>query len=98
MFNQTFYGISKSNQELSYFYQILYTSEFYLETQTSDYMIDALDYYSNQDEIKNMDNLDDEQIDKLQNEIYDDNEEFDGMDMPDEIPDAEGMYDRYTVY
>jgi hypothetical protein len=98
LFNSTFFEISKSNLELSYFYQILYTSEFYLETQTSDYMIDAIDYYSNQEEIKNIDNLDDEQRDKLENEIEDDNEEFDAIDMEEETNDPEGMYDLYTNY
>ena len=98
LFNSTFFEISKSNSELSYFYQILYTSEFYLETQNSDYMIDALDYYSNQEEIKNIDGLDDEQRDKLENEIEDDNEEFDAIDMEDETNDPEGIYDLYTNY
>ena len=31
LFNQTFYDLSKSNQELNYFYQLLYTTDFYLE-------------------------------------------------------------------
>lgn len=98
MFNTTFLEISKSNSELSYFYQILYTSEFYLETQTSDYMIDAIDYYSNQEEIKNIDLLDEEQKNKLENEIEDDNEEFDARDVEEETDDPEGMYDLYTNY
>ena len=98
LFNQTFFEISKYKQELNYFYQILYTSEFYLETQTSNFMIDALDYYSNQDSIKNIDNLDDDDKENIENEIDDDNEEFQGMDMGDEVPDAEGMYDLYTKY
>jgi hypothetical protein len=96
IFNQTFFEISKSNHELNYFYQILYTSEFYLETQNSEYMIDALDYYSNQEDIKNMDNLNEDDRDKLENIIDDENEEFEGMDMGDEIIDAEGIYDHYT--
>jgi len=98
LFNQTFSEISNFNQELNYFHQILYTSEFYLETQTSEYMMDAIDYYSNQEEIKNIDILDDEQREHLENEIENDNEEFEGMDMADEVPDAEGMFDLYTIY
>jgi hypothetical protein len=98
LFNSTFYEISKFNQELNYFYQILYTSEFYLETQNSDYIIDAIDYYSNQEEIKNIDNLDDEQKDNLENEIEDDNEELNGMDMGDDEIDAEGLFDLYSKY
>ena len=62
-------------------------------------MIDALDYYSNQEEIKNIDNLDDEQKDNLENEIENDNEEFDGMDLENnEEYDAEGILDLYTNY
>ena len=98
LFNSTFYEISKFNQELSYFYQILYTSEFYLETQNTDYMMDALDYYSNQEEIKNIDNLDDEQREQLENKIQDDNEELEGMDMVNGDDDIEGIFDMYSDY
>ena len=98
IFNSTFFEISKFNPQLNYFYQILYTSEFYLETQNNEFMMDALDYYSNQEEIKNIDNLDEEQREKLQDEIENDNEEFQAIDAEDEIADAEGMYDLYTVY
>lgn len=96
LFNSTFYEISKFNQQLSYFYQILYTSEFYLETQNNDFMMDALDYYSNQEEIKNIDNLDDEQKEKLENQIEDDNEEMEGMDMVNGDDDIEGLWDVYS--
>jgi hypothetical protein len=98
IFNSTFFEISKFNPQLNYFYQILYTSEFYLETQTNEFMMDAIDYYSNQEEIKNIDNLDDEQRERLQDDIENDNEEFQAIDAEDEIIDAEGMYDLYTVY
>jgi len=98
IFNNTFFEVSKFNQQLNYFYQILYTSEFYLETQTSDFMIDALDYYSNQEEIKNIDNLDSDQREELEDAIENDNEEFEGMDAGDEVVDAEGVYDLYTNY
>lgn len=96
LFNSTFFEISKFNQQLSYFYQILYTSEFYLEIQNNDYMMDAIDYYSNQEEIKNIDNLDDEQREKLENQIEDDNEEMEGMDMVDGDDDIEGLWDLGT--
>ena len=98
LFNSSFFEISKFNQELNYFYQILYTSEFYLETQNSDYMIDAIDYYSNQEDIKNLDNLDEEQRENIINQIDDDNEEINAIDMDDEIADIEGMFDLYTKY
>jgi hypothetical protein len=98
IFNSTFFEISKFNPQLNYFYQILYTSEFYLETQTNEFMMDALDYYSNQEEIKNIDNLDDEQREQLEDQIENDNEEYQAIDAEDEIVDAEGMYDLYTVY
>ena len=98
LFNSTFYEISKFNQQLSYFYQILYTSEFYLETQNTDYMIDAIDYYSNQEEIKNIDNLDDEQRERLENQIADDNEEIEGMDMVNGDDDIEGIFDMFDEY
>jgi hypothetical protein len=98
LFNSTFYEISKFNQQLSYFYQILYTSEFYLETQNSDFMMDAIDYYSNQEEIKNIDNLDDELREELENQIENDNEEMEGMDMVNGDDDIEGIWDLYTQY
>jgi len=98
IFNSTFYEVSKFNQELSYFYQILYTSEFYLETQNTDYMIDALDYYSNQEEIKNIDTLDENQREELENQIEDDNEEMEGMDMVNGDDDIEGIFDQFAEY
>jgi len=97
IFNNTFFEISKFNKDLSCFYQILYTSEFYLETQTSNFMVDVLDYYSNQEEIKNIDNLDDEKKEKLEEQIENDNQEFEGMDVDGEY-DAEGVFDLYTKY
>ena len=98
LFNSTFYETSKFNQQLSYFYQILYTSEFYLETQNNDFMMDAIDYYSNQEEIKNIDNLDDEQREKLMDEIEDDKEEMEGIDMVNGDDDIEGLWDVYSNY
>lgn len=98
LFTNTFFEISKFNQELNYFYQILYTSEFYLETQNNDYMIDAIDYYANQEELKNIDNLDDETKNKLIDDIDNDNEEFQGMDMEDDEPDIEGIFDMYDEF
>lgn len=98
LFNSTFYEISKYNQELNYFYQILYTSEFYLETQNTDYMIDAIDYYSNQEEIKNINNLDDEHKEYLENQIEDDIEEMEGMDMVNGDDDIEGIFDMFSEY
>ena len=83
IFNQTFFEVYKFNQELNYFYQILYTSEFYLETQNSEFMID---------------NLDDDQKEQLENNIENDNEEFEGIDMGDEIPDSEGIFDHYSIH
>ena len=98
IFNSTFFEISKFNPELNYFYQILYSSEFYLETQTNEFMMDAIDYYSNQDEIKNIEFIDNEQRERLEDEIENDNEEFQAIDAEDDIADAEGMYDLYTNY
>ena len=98
IFNSTFYDISKFKQELNYFYQILYTSEFYLETQNNDFMIDALDYYSNQEEIKNIDNLDEEVRENLENKIEDDNEEMEGFDMVNGDDDIEGIFDLYSKF
>lgn len=98
LFINTFFEISKFNQELSYFHQILYTSEFYLETQNSDFMMDAIDYYSNQEEIKNIDNLTEEQREELENQIEDENEEIEGMDMVNADDDIEGVWDLYTEY
>lgn len=96
LFNATFFELSKFNQELSYFHQILYTSEFYLETQNNDFMMDALDYYSNQEDIKNLDNLDEEQRERLQDEIENDNAEMEGMDMVNGDDDIEGLFDIYS--
>ena len=95
-FNSTFSEISKFNQEYNYFYQILYTSEFYLETQTNDYMMDAIDFYSSQEKNKDFDNLNDEQKNNIENEIDDDNEERDAIDAADDDQDIEGTYDLYS--
>ncbi len=101
VFNNTFYEISKFNKQLSNFHQILYTSQFYLETQTSDFMIDALEYYASQENIENLSNINEEEQERIKNKIEDDNEEFEAMDMGDETGedyDAEGIFDLYTNY
>lgn len=94
MFEQTFYEISKSKIELSHFYQSLYSSEFYLETQTTEFMMDTLDYYSTQEDVDNLENMTDEQKEQLENEIIDDIEESQAFDMEDEI-DIEGVFELY---
>jgi hypothetical protein len=94
LFNQYNYEISRSNIELSYFHQIEYTTEFYLETQTSEFMFDALEYYSNKDDMNNYDNLNDEDKEKIENDLYDAEEEINAMDIGDEnIMDPEGVFD-----
>lgn len=94
LFNQYNYEVSRSNIELSYFHQIEYTTEFYLETQNSEFMFDALEYYSNQDDIKNYENLDADDKEKLDNDLYDAEEEINAMDFGDEeVMDPEGIFD-----
>jgi hypothetical protein len=105
LFKSTFFEISKFNHNLNYFYQVLYTSEFYLETQTNEFMYDALDYHSDQESSKNIDNLDEEDQDKVLDQIEDNNEEFEGVDIDNmidegdgdyEIDDIEGVYNLYN--
>ena len=97
IFNKYNYEVNKFNTDVNYFHQVLYTSEFYLETQKEEYMTDTIDYYENQEQIKNFDNLNEEDKDKIIDEIDIDNEEIESMDVDEEI-DAEGVFDVYSNY
>ena len=68
-------------------------------------MYDALDYHSDQESSKNIDNLDEEDQDKVLDQIEDNNEEFEGVDIDNmidegngdyEIDDIEGVYNLYN--
>ena len=81
------------DREVSYFHQILYTSEFYSETQTQDMLVDAIDFYGTAKDITEMT---EEQREKYQDELEDDKEEDEAIDYGDEIVDAEGLFDLNT--
>lgn len=98
LFNQYNREIMLFNKSLNQFNQILYTSEFYLETQSGDLMVDAIDYYSNQHTLTQVNEMDDEQRTKVIDEMEDDVEEAEAMDIGDEILDEEGRFDHYSNY
>lgn len=93
LFTLTNYNITMFNREVSYFNQILYTSDYYLETQIQDMMVDAIDFYGTS---KNTDDLTEEQKEKLQDELDDDIEEDQAIDWGDEEVDAEGLFELNT--
>jgi hypothetical protein len=98
LFNKTNFEVSKFNTEIKYFYQILYTSEFYLETQTTDFFVDALDFYNddfdneNNQDTKSKNNKDDEDIETDDEtgdskDKTDDPDIIDGFDMENDEDD-----------
>jgi hypothetical protein len=88
--------IAMFDKDVDHFNQILYSSEFYLETQNKTLFVDAVDYYGDQHNLKEVDN--DEEKEKMMDEIEDDIEEFNAQDLGDEIVDEEGMFDLYSNY
>jgi hypothetical protein len=84
------------DKDVDHFNQILYTSEFYLETQSKSLFVDAVDYYGDQHNLNEVEN--DEDKEKIMDEIEDDIEEFNAQDLGDEIVDEEGMYGLYSNY
>jgi hypothetical protein len=84
------------DKDVDHFNQILYSSEFYLETQNKTLFVDAVDYYGDQHNLKDVDN--EEEREKIMGEIEDDIEEFNAQDLGDEIIDEEGMFDLYSNY
>ena len=93
LFNLTNYNITMFNREVSYFNQILYTSDFYLETQSQDMMVDAIDFYGT---AKDTESMTEEQRDKHQEDLEDDVEEDQAIDWGDEEVDAEGLFELNT--
>jgi len=93
LFNLTNYNITMSDREVSYFHQILYTSEFYLETQTQEMLVDAIDFYGT---TKDLSEMTEEQREKYQDELDDDKEEEEAIDYGDSMVDTEGLFDLDT--
>ena len=93
LFNLTNYNITMFNREVSYFNQILYTSEYYLETQIQDMMVDAIDFYGI---TKDTETMTDEQKEKHQEDLDNDIEEDQAIDWGDEEVDAEGLFELNT--
>ena len=81
------------DKDVDHFNQILYTSEFYLETQNKSLFVDAVDYYGEQHNLDEVEN--DEDKEKIMDEIEDDIEELNAQDLGDDIVDEEGIYDLY---
>jgi hypothetical protein len=90
--------IAMFDKDVDHFNQILYSSEFYLETQNKTLFVDAVDYYGDQHNLKDIENDEEKEkmIDEIKNEIEDDIEEFNAQDLGDEIVDEEGIYDLYS--
>lgn len=95
LFNQINIEIAHNNTKLDIFYQILYTSEFYLETQTADLFVDVLDYYSTQNE-REVEEMNDEEKELYNEEKQDNEEEQQALDLGDEIIDEESSYAHYV--
>lgn len=93
LFNLTNYNITMFDREVSYFNQILYTSEFYLETQTQEMLIDAIDFYGT---VKDVSEMTLEEREKYQDDLENDKEEDEAIDYGDEEIDAEGLFDLNT--
>ena len=89
-FNSQNYEVSKFNKTINYFNQVLYTSEFYLETQTQEMSVDAIDFYGTTKDITEMT---EEQREKYQDDLDDDKEEDQAIDYGDEQVDAEGLFE-----
>ena len=79
-----------ADRDVNYFNQILYTSEFYLETQTQEMSVDAIDFYGTTKDITEMT---EEQREKYQDDLDDDKEEDQAIDYGDEQVDAEGLFE-----
>ena len=90
LFNLTNYSITMADRDVNYFNQILYTSEFYLETQTQEMSVDAIDFYGTTKDITEMT---EEQREKYQDDLDDDKEEDQAIDYGDEQVDAEGLFE-----
>ena len=93
LFNLTNYNITMYDRDVSFFNQILYSSDYYLETNNQDTMIDAIDFYGTS---KDVDEMTEEQKEKHQEEVEDNIEEDQAIDWGDEIADAEGMFELNT--
>jgi hypothetical protein len=93
LFNLTNHSITMSDRDVSYFNQILYTSDFYLETQTQDMLVDSIDFYGT---VKDLSEMTEEERTKYKDEIDDDKEEDEAIDYGDEEIDAEGIFELNT--
>ena len=88
--------ISIFDKDVDHFNQILYSSEFYLETQNKTLFVDAVDYYWDKHNLKDIE--DENEKEKIMDEIEDDIEELNAQDLGDEIIDEEGIFDLYSNY
>jgi hypothetical protein len=93
LFNLTNYNVTMYDRDVSFFNQILYSSDYYLETQNQDMMMDAIDFYGT---TKDVDNMSEEQREKHREAVEDDIEEDQAIDWGDEEIDAEGLFDLNT--
>ena len=98
MFDTYNFEVHFYNKELNHYYQTRYVSEFYLETQNSDIMVDAIDYYEQQINEEAFGKLSEEEQAKIKDKIYDDEEETQALDIGDDVLDEEGRFDLYSNY
>jgi len=96
LFNLYNLDVATFDKDVDHFNQILYTSEFYLETQSKSLFVDAVDYYGEQHNLDEVEN--DEEKEKIMEEIEDDIEELNAQDIGDDIVDEEGIYNLYSNY
>jgi len=98
LFNTYNYEVYYHNKEFNYYHQIRYASEFYIETQNADILLDAIDYYEQVNAEEEFTKLSEDEQKRRRDELYDDYEETQGYDMGDEILDEEGRFDIYSNY
>lgn len=98
LFNTYNYEVYYHNKEFNHYHQTRYASEFYIETQNVDILLDAIDYYEQVNAENEFNKLSEDEQKKRRDELYDDYEETQGYDMGDEILDEEGRFDIYSNY
>ena len=98
LFNTYNYEVHYHNKEFNYYHQTRYVSEFFLETQNTDVLLDAIDYYEKVNAEEEFRRLPEEEQERLRDKLYDDYEETQGYDMGDEKLDEEGRFDIYSNY
>jgi hypothetical protein len=98
LFNEYYNEKHYFDKNINYFNQVLYSSDFYLEIQNIDSLVDVIDYYSDQYSEQELNSLKEDDKEKIINEIDNDIEEAEALDIDDENLDEEGIYHGFSNY